>query len=184
MCSSDLDEGRHPYLAYLDCGRFAGCPDPVLLRSQHVCDSRMFRNVAGTTPRLLRRRGAMLAWYGSEANGFLFSGSLLTSIQIEGRNRLADVDRIVRGLRPLRSTRPVRRLAPPRVPRTVAHLLEQTVRARERHGTVVRTARALGISRFEVEGRLRLRRLLRGLGPYRYATCQVADGVGSRSLAW
>ena len=184
VLSGTLDEGRNPYLAYLDCGRFAGCPDPVLLGSQHVCDSRTFRNVAGTTPRLLIRRGAMLAWYGSEANGFLFSGSLLTSIQIEGRNRLADVDRIVRGLRPLRSTRPVRRLAPPRVPRNVAHLLERTARAHERHGTVVRTARALGIRRFEVEGRLRMRRVLRSFGPYRCVTCPAADGVRSPSLAW
>jgi hypothetical protein len=77
----------------------------------------------------------------------------------------------VRGLRPLRSARPVRRLAPPRVPRAVARRLELTARARERHGSVERTARALGIKRFEVEGRLRMRRVLRSLGPYRYAEC-------------
>lgn len=131
----------------------------------------MFLNVAGTNFRLLRRRGAILAYYGSEAGGFLFSGRAVTSIEIVGRNRLADFDRIVRGLRPLRSTRPVRRLAPPRVPRTVAQLLEQTARARARHGSVVQTARVLGINRFEVEERLRMRRALRSLGPYRYATC-------------
>ena len=171
LLSGTRNEDGDPYLWYADCGRFAGCPDPVFLDSEHVCESRMFRNVASTTFRLLRRRGAILAYYGSEANGFLFSGSAVTAIELQGRNRLADVDRIVRGLRPLESTRPVRRLAPPRVTRSVARLLERTARARERHRTLRRTARALGIDRFEVEGRLRMRRALRSFGPYRYATC-------------
>jgi TolB protein len=170
-------------LAYDDCGRFARCPDALLLSSVHVCETRRFRNIAGSPWVLLRRRGAILAWYGSEANGVLFSGSAVTSIQIEGRNRLSDVERIVRGLRPFRSTRPVRRLAPPRVPRTVARLLEHTARTRERHGSAEQTARALGIERFEVEGRLRMRRALRSLGPYRVATCPTAGGPSSRSLA-
>jgi Tol biopolymer transport system component len=163
--------GPRSDLAYDDCGRFARCPDALLLSSVHVCETRMFRNVAENPYRLLRRRGAILAWYGSEANGVLFSGSAVTSIQIEGRNRLSDVERVVRGLRPFRSTRPVRRLAPPRVPRAIARLLERTARASERHGSVVQTARALGIRRFEVEGHLRMRRALRSLGPYRFATC-------------
>jgi WD40-like Beta Propeller Repeat len=171
---SDTPGGhRDPYLAYYDCERFAGCPDAVLLHSEHVCETRSFRSVAGNNYRLLRLRGAILAYYGSQANGILFSGPAVTTIQIEGRNRLADVDGIVRGLRPLGSTRPVARLAPPRVPRAVARRLEQTARARERHGSVEQTARALGIDRFEVEGRLRMRRALRSLGPYRYASCPV-----------
>jgi hypothetical protein len=185
LLSGTLGEGRHRHLAYEDCERFAGCPDPVLLHSEHVCETRMFRNVAGTAYRLLRRRGAILAYYGSEVNGVLFSGRAVTTIQIEGRNRLADVDRIVRGLRPLRSTRPVRRLAPPQVPRAVARRLELTARARERHGTVEQTARALGIDRFEVEGRLRMRRALRSLGPYRYAGCSSSRSRSrTRGHSW
>ena len=172
-----MGEGRHRRLAYEDCERFAGCLDPVLLHSEYVCETRMFRNVAGNPYRLLRRRGAILAYYGSEANGILFSGRAVTSIQIEGRNRLSDVDRIVRGLRPLRSTRPVRRLAPPRVPRAVVSRLEQTALAREHNGTVEQTARGLGTDRFEVEGRLRMRRALRSLGPYRYAACSSAPAA-------
>jgi Tol biopolymer transport system component len=173
LLSGTLDGAGDPYLAYEDCERFAGCPDPVLIRSETVCKTRRFRNVAGAGYRLFRRRGAILAYYGNEANGVLFSGPAVTTIQIEGRNRLADVDGIVRGLRPLGSTRPVARLALPRVPRAVARRLEQTARARERHGSVKQTARALGINRFEVEGRLRMRRALRSLGPYRYAACPV-----------
>jgi hypothetical protein len=184
LLSGTLDGAGDPYLAYEDCERFAGCPDPVLIRSEPVCETRRFRNVAGAGYRLFRRRGAILAYDGNEANGVLFSGRAATTIQIEGRNRLADVDRIVRGLRPLGSTRPVARLAPPRVPRAVARRLEQTARARERHGGVEQTARALGIDRFEVEGRLRMRRALRSLGPYRYAACPSVGGAASRSLGW
>ena len=98
----------------------------------------------------------------------------MTKIQLEGRNLLADVDRIVRALRPFGTTRPVRRLAPPRVPRAVARRLELTARARKRRGSAGETARALGIEPFDVEARLRLRRALRSLGPYRYAACSSA----------
>jgi hypothetical protein len=49
-------------MAYDDCERFAGCPDPVLLNSEHVCDTRMFRTVATNTYRLFRRRRAILAY--------------------------------------------------------------------------------------------------------------------------
>ena len=168
---SNGGEGGDGYLAYDDCERFAGCPDPVLLNSEHVCDTRMFRNIATNTYRLFRRGRAILAYYGSQANALLLSGRAVTAIQLEGRNLLADVDRIVRALRPFGTARPVRRLAPPRVPRAVARRLELTARARKRHGSAGQTGRALGIGRFEVERRLRLRRMLRSLGPYRYAAC-------------
>ena len=171
---SNRGEGDHGYLAYDDCERFAGCPEPVLLHSERVCDTRMFRAIATNTYRLFRRRGAILAYYGSQANAILLSGRAVTKIQLEGRNLLADVDRIVRALRPFGTTRPVRRLAPPRVPRAVARRLELTARARKRHGSAGQTARALGIERFDVEARLRLRRALRSLGPYRYAACSSA----------
>jgi hypothetical protein len=53
----------------------------------------------------------------------------------------------------------------------LARRLESAARARRRHGTIERTARVLGIARFEVEGRLRLRRALRSFGPYRFSAC-------------
>jgi Tol biopolymer transport system component len=175
LLSGAPGEGGDRLLTYDDCARFAGCPDPVLLHSEHVCETRMFRNVAASGYRLLRTRRAILAYYGREANAVLFSGRAVTTIQIEGRNLLADVDRIVRGLRPLGTSRPVRRLARPRVPRAVARRLELTARARKRHGSHEQTVRALEIDRVELEGRLRLRRALRSLGPYRYAACSSAS---------
>jgi Tol biopolymer transport system component len=171
---SNRGEGNRGYLAYDDCERFAGCPEPILLHSESVCDTRMFRNVATNTYRLFHRRRAILAYYSREANPIVFSGRGVTTIQIDGRNLLADVDRIVRGLRPLGTSRPVRWLARPRVPHAVARRLELTARSRTRHASAEETARALGIDRFEVEGRLRLRRALRSLGPYRYASCSSA----------
>jgi Tol biopolymer transport system component len=171
VLSATPPEGRHRHLGYDDCERFTRCPDALLIHHEHVCETRTFRIVTGTTYRLLKRRGAILAYYGPEANAVVFSGTALTAIRIEGRSRLTDVDRIVRGLRPLQSARPVSRLAPPRVPRTLTRVLERTARAAESHGGVEQTARALGIDRFEVEGRLRTRRALRSLGPYRYAAC-------------
>ncbi len=64
--------------------------------------------------------------------------------------------------------------AEPAALRSQARRVVETARARERHGGVEQTARVLGIDRFEVEGRLRMRRALRSLGPYRYAACSRA----------
>jgi hypothetical protein len=172
LLSGIRKEGRLRHLGYEDCERFANCPEPVLVHAEPACETRWFENVAGNAFRLFRRRGAILAYYGTEANAVLFSGQAVTTLQLDGRNRLADVDRIVRGLRPLGSERPVARLAPPRVPRAVARMLERTARALELHGSVRRAARALGIERSDVQGRLRMRRALRSLGPYRYAACR------------
>jgi hypothetical protein len=53
----------------------------------------------------------------------------------------------------------------------VARRLELTALAVRRHSTVEQAARALGIARYGVRGRLRLRRALLAFGPYRYSSC-------------
>jgi hypothetical protein len=168
---SDTERGREPYLAYDDCEHFepTSCFQTVLLGSERACQTFAFRGI--NVFRLLRRRGAILAYYSSEANARVLSGHTVTTIQLGSRNRLAAIDRVVRALRPLGSTQAVRRLPPPRVPRRLAHRLELTARTVERHGTVERAARALGTARYNVRGRRRLRRALLGFGPYRYASC-------------
>ena len=167
-----------PYLAYYDCGLFdpRRCPQTVILLSEPACDTFTFRGITQNPYRLVRRRGALLAFTGGVENAILFSGHAVTSIQLGERNRLADVDRIVRGLRPLGRTQPVAGLAPPRVPRGLARRLDLTARTLERLGTVERTARALRIERFHVGGRLRLRRALLAHGDYRYAACPRDGG--------
>jgi Tol biopolymer transport system component len=166
--------GREPYLAYVDCERFdpGDCPQTVLLLGERACKTFTFRGITQNVYRLRRRRGALLAFSGGAENAILFSGHTVTSIQLGERNRLADVDRVVRGLRPLESASPARRLQPPRVPRRLARRLDLTARALERHGTVERTARALGTRPFTVRGRLRLRKALLAHGHYRYSACR------------
>jgi Tol biopolymer transport system component len=175
---SDIQRsGRDRYLAYDDCEHFdpRRCPQTVLLVIEPACKTFTFRGITENAYRLRRRRGALLAFAGGEADGILFSGHTVTSIQLGTRNRLADVHRVVRGLRPLDHRRPVRRLAPPRVPRGLARRLDRTARTLRRHGTVKQTARALRTSRLDIRGRLRLRRALLAHGPYRYSACRHAD---------
>jgi hypothetical protein len=74
----------------------------------------------------------------------------------------------MRRLRPLDASGPARRLPAPHVPRRLARRLDSTARTRSRHQTIEGAARALGISRFELQRRLRLRQVLR---PYRDAAC-------------
>ena len=174
LLSNIQPSGREPYLAYDDCEHFdhARCPQTVLLLTEPACETFTFRGITENPYRLRRRRGALLAFAGGEENATLFSGHTVTSIQLGSRNRLADVDRIVRGLRPLGNPSPVRRLAPPRVPRRLARRLDRTAQTLRRHGTVKQTARALRISRLDVRGRLRLRKALLADGRYRYSACR------------
>lgn len=176
--------GREPYLAYYDCQRFdpRRCPQTVLLGSEPACETFTFRGITENPYRLRRRRGALLAFAGGEENAILFSGHAVTSIQLGERNQLTAVDRIVRGLRPLGRTRPVARLAPPRVPRRVARRLDLTARALRRQGSITRAADALRIDRFHVRGRLRLRTALLAFGRYRYSSCPGDRTQRSRPL--
>ena len=171
LLSNTQRSGAGHYLSYEDCEHFepSSCPQTVLLDSERACAPGAFRGIHYFRP--LRRRGALLAYYSSEANARVYSGHTVTTIQLGSRSRLADVDRIVRALRPLGDTRPVGELAPPRVPRRLARRLERTARAVERHGTVEEAARALGAPRFHVRGLLRWRRALLSFGSYRYASC-------------
>lgn len=182
MLSNTQVPGDSPYLSYADCARFdpARCPQSVLLVNERACDMFTFRGISQNAFRFRRRRGAVLAFSRAAESVIVFSGHAVTSIELQERNRLADVDRIVRGLRALDSTEPVRRLAPPRVPRSLARRLELTARALKRYGSVEQTARALGIRSFHVRGRLRLRRALLSHGRYRYSACQ-RDGGTARS---
>jgi hypothetical protein len=176
LLMSDTERGREPYLSYHDCEHFepTRCFQTVLLGSERACRTFAFRGI--NTFRLLRRRGAILAYHSTAANARVLSGHTVTTIQLGGRNRLTDVDRVVSDLRPLESSQPVRRLAPPRVPHRLARRLELTARAVKRHGTVGQAARALGIARYDIRGRIRLRRALLAFGPYRYTSCMRTTG--------
>jgi Tol biopolymer transport system component len=175
LLSNIQRSGRDPYLAYDDCEHFdvARCPQTVLLLTEPACETFTFRGMTENPHRLRRRRGALLAFAGGGENAALLSGHTVTSIQLGSRNRPADLDRVVERLRPLDNRRPVRRLAPPRVPRRLARRLDRTARVMRRHGTVEQTARALRISRLDVRGRLRLRRALLAHGRYRYSACEA-----------
>jgi hypothetical protein len=144
----------------------------VLLLTEPACETSTFRGITENAYRLRRRRGTLLAFAGGGENAILLSGHTVTRIQLGTRNRPADIDRVVHGLRPLDDARPVRRLAAPRVPRGLARRLDRTARALRRHGTVRQTARALRISRLDVRRRLRLRRALLAYGRYRYSACE------------
>jgi hypothetical protein len=164
---------RRPYVSYNDCERFdaRACPATVDIGSEAACRIAAFRGLTGNSYRFLRRRGAIVAFYGSDAPVRILSGHAVTTIDLARGNRLRDIFRVMRSLRPLDASRPARRLAAPRVPRRLARRLETTARIRSRSRTVEQAARALGIRRFELERRLRLRQLLRSFGPYRFPSC-------------
>jgi WD40 repeat protein len=173
--------GRRHYLSYRDCELFdpRACPQTVDIVSEAACRIGPFRGLTdiayrflpGNAHRFLRRRGAIVSFAGSEAGVRLLSGHAVTTINLARGNRLRDIHRVMRGLRPFDSPRPARRLAPPRVPHRLARMLESTAQAYGRHRTIERTARMLGIDRYDLRRRLRLRRMLLSFGPYRFSAC-------------
>jgi Tol biopolymer transport system component len=169
--------GRATFVAYDDCELFdpRACPQPVHLSHEAACSAFAFRGLTSNAYRFLRRRGAIVSFYGREASARVLSGHGVTSIDLARGNRLPAIYRVLRGLRPFEATLPPRRLPPPRVPRALARRLESTTRTYRRYGTLERAARVLGISRFHLRGRLRLRRALRSFGPYRISSCDAAE---------
>jgi hypothetical protein len=116
-----LSRVEHGIVAYDDCARFAGCPDPIDLYSSPACGPRSYRSLRQY--RLLRMHGALVAFYSREAKALVMSGNAVTSVGLYGDDGIAAVRRVVRALRPYTRTEPVRRLAKPRLPRALARRL-------------------------------------------------------------
>jgi dipeptidyl aminopeptidase/acylaminoacyl peptidase len=169
--------GRHTLVAYDDCELFdpGACPQTVQLTREAACSTFAFRGLTNNAYRFLRRRGAIVSFYGSEASVRVLSGHAVTTIDLARGNRLPQIYRVLRSLRPFDALRPPRRLPAPRVPRALARRLESTAQTYRRYGIIERAARVLGIRRSHLRGRLRLRRALRSFGRYRFSSCRSAQ---------
>jgi hypothetical protein len=121
--------------------------------------------------RLLRRRGALVAYSNDQAVVRVLSGDLVTSVDLQRGNPLREALQVIDDLKPYDVTEPPRRLAAPRVPRALARQLEAAARARRAHGADDAAARALEIEPYELRAQLSLRAALRAFGPYRITTC-------------
>jgi hypothetical protein len=165
--------GPQMRLSYDDCDRFdpRRCPPPVDIVVEPACRIGSFRGLTDNAYRFLRRHGAIAAFYGRNAGLRVLSGEAVTNIQLARGNRLRALEGILRSLRSLAAGEAARRLAPPRVPESLARRLESTARAYSRHRNIGRTARVLGIRRAQLVSRLRLRKALRSFGPYRISSC-------------
>jgi Tol biopolymer transport system component len=98
---------RTHFLWYDDCARFDGCGDTLEITSWRGCPQ--------TTPRRrFRMRGALVLYHGRDLAAYVLSGRTMTGIWFEGSNRLHDVRRVVRHLRPYRATSARGRLPAPR----------------------------------------------------------------------
>jgi WD40-like Beta Propeller Repeat len=102
---------------YDDCARFDRCPTTISLYAEPACRRNAYRGLE--LFRLLRVRGALVAYYRGTSRAQVYSGDTVTSVGL-GRGRLAAVVRVVRNLRPAGASAAPRRLAPPRLPRAVA----------------------------------------------------------------
>jgi hypothetical protein len=133
-------------LLYHDCERFdpRACPQTVDISSEPACRTRSFRGLDENGYRFIRRRGALVAFYSPQAGVRILSGHAITTIWLGRANRLRDVLRVMRSLRSVSTSRPARRLAPPRVPRRLARQLDPPSR---------------------------LGKALRSFGRYRYSSC-------------
>jgi hypothetical protein len=164
---------RNRYLSYNDCELFdrRACPQSVDITNEAACRTFAFRGLTSSAYRYLRTNGAIVAFYGSEAGVRVLSGHAVTTINLARGNRLPDIYRVIRSLRPFGASQAARRLPPPRVPRPFARRLDSTAHMFRRYRTIERTAAALGIARSHVQRRLRLRKALLSFGPYRFSTC-------------
>ena len=161
-------DGATRIFDYDDCARFAPpCAPPADVISEPACRLASVRGLADNAFRLLHVHGALVAYYDSQANAHVLSGSAITSLQIPGPNSVAGVRRAVAALRPLGAAAPPPRLASPEIPRAFARMLEHTARVHRRLGAGA--ARALHLNPGTVRDRLRLRRALHG---YRIASCR------------
>jgi hypothetical protein len=176
---------RNRYLSYNDCELFdrRACPQSVDITNEAACRTFAFRGLTSSAYRYLRTNGAIVAFYGSEAGVRVLSGHAVTTINLARGNRLPDVYRVIRSLRPFGASQAARRLPPPRVPRPFARRLDSTAHMFRRYRTIERTAAALGIARSHVQRRLRLRKALLSFGPYRFSTCAPSATSQRRALS-
>lgn len=110
---------EHGIVHYADCVRFDRCPTAISLYAEPACRPIAYRGIE--QGRLLRVRGALVAYTRGTSRARVFSGRTVTSVQL-GRGRLEAVRRVIRRLRP-RDASAVRRLAPPSMPPTLARRL-------------------------------------------------------------
>jgi WD40-like Beta Propeller Repeat len=105
---------------YDDCVGFERCPTSIALWAEPSCRGITYRGL--DQHRLLRVRGALVAYFRGTSRARVFSGSAATLVQL-GRGRLKAVRRVIRALRPRDASAAPRRLAPPRLPRALARRL-------------------------------------------------------------
>ena len=161
---SDTTHAGEP--RYGDCERFnaAACPPSITFTSVRACrDSLNWGSLEAVEHRFVRRRGALVAFTAERADARVLSGQAITGIGFGRRETLRAVLDVVDALRPYARETAPRRLAAPRVPRSVTTRLERTARLARRLGRAG-AARQLHVEESLVRTRLQLRSALR---PYR-----------------
>jgi WD40 repeat protein len=111
---------EHGIAYYDDCVRFDRCPTTIALWADPACGPITYRDISWF--RLVRVRGALVAYTRGTSRAHVYSGSTATSVQL-GRGRLKAVLRVVRALRPRDASAAPRLLPPPRLPSRLARRL-------------------------------------------------------------
>jgi hypothetical protein len=159
------------YFDYNDCGAFepGACPESVQLDEEPSCRLDRYEPDLEYAD-LTRRRGALVATYGFEAETSVsvYAGPTAVSIWAGGRERALALVDALSGLHG--SPGAGAPLPPTALPNRVWRRLGRARRAVRRHG-IHRGAKALGISSRLLRRRLRLTRNLKKLGVTRRMRC-------------
>jgi Tol biopolymer transport system component len=152
------------FFDYEDCGRYfpGDCGPDVQVQDRWVC-RRTLLSQAGSANRLMKRRGALVAYRGRDGGLEVYTGPEEVKIYLLGGGDAGGLPGHLAALRALRGihvSQPPDRLRRPVVPTDLLRRLRRTERIHERLGGVEATAQKLGVSSREVRSRLRLARVL------------------------
>jgi Tol biopolymer transport system component len=165
---SDVDMRRSEplFFGYLDCAHYRprDCPPGIQVLVQSVCARDAHAGFLGTNYEpITRRRGALVADYGTEGGLTAYAGGLEVHIVSESfRKGLVPAD--FRALRPFPRETTVDRFRPPAIPASLANQVRRVARVHRRLGSIAATADRVGISRMIVRRRLRNAAALRQFG--------------------
>jgi Tol biopolymer transport system component len=175
--------GPHVGLSYDDCGLYSPrlCQPPLRLSEHSVCAHGHLLAEVTLGHRLRERRGVLVA---RRAGGVsALTGRAVIDIRLEDEpghgSRVAGELNALGGLRRLGETRRPRSLSRTRLPAELVRRVRLAEVAHRRSGSLAAVAEALGVTRYEAHGLLRLARALDRYGHVGRVPC----AAGRASLA-